>query len=382
MTSLASPTARSLAATALSLGLTGALTAQANRVVPATRATTEGNVSLELPFWYDAGRVQLVIAGSAVANTSAALSGFAVRPVGADTAGYPQRTLPNVIVSAGHAAAGVTPTTMATTFTANHGTGFTTVFQGQLVLPPQGGFQSPAPFNIGFLFQQPFPYQRSSGDLLLEIEMPGAYTQGAFYTPLDGEMYRGSWGAVSVYGAGGNLAAGGRPSIESWSDGSPVAPGGSLLATVRAGGPSNPVLVWLGATNHDFLGVPLPLDLGPFGAPGNALLASMDVVTVTALQPAGHAWSAHVNWPIPSTTDMVGATAFAQGALSDTGNALGLVFTPALKIVVAPGGSRPVAHSMLYHHDPTFPIGYFPVLGMGQGPAVGGPVVELRGRFQ
>ena len=55
---------------------------------------------------------------------------------------------------------------------------------------------------------------------------------------------------------------------------------------------------------------------------------------------------------------------------------------PALKIVVAPGGSRPVAHSMLYHHDPTFPIGYFPVLGMGQGPAVGGPVVELRGRFQ
>jgi hypothetical protein len=359
-----------------------ALPAQANRVVPAVRTATEGNISLDVPFWYDAGRVQLVIAGSAVANTAASLTGFAFRPTGADTAGHPQRTLQNVVISAGHAPAGVTPTTMSTTFTANHGTGFTTMFRGQLVLPAQPGFQSPAPFNIGFVFQQPFPYQRQSGDLVLEVEMPGPYTQNLFYASIDAEMYRARQGAMSHYGSAGTLAAGGRPGIETFVDGSSVVPGGVLRTTVRAGGPYQ-VLVWLGTSNRSFAGVAIPFDLTPFGAPGNHLLASMDALVATALQPAGSSWSVHIDWPIPATADTVGATAFAQAALVDTqANSLGLVFTAGLKVVVSPGSARAVEHSMLYHHEPTFPVGWFPVLTIGQGPAAGGPIVELRGRFQ
>jgi hypothetical protein len=352
-------------------------------VIPSVKARAEGNVSLDLPFWYDAGRMQLVFAGASVAGGLAAVTGAAFRPAGADTTGFPARTLQNVTVSVGHAATGVGPTTMSGNFAQNRGAGFVTAYSGRLSLPAQAGHQSPAPFNVVLTFNQPFPYQRASGDLLIELEMPGAYTQGMFYTPLDGEMYRGNWGAASTYGTSGTLSNTGRPQVESWANGSPLVPGGTLRTTVRAHGPLNPVLVWLGTSIRDFHGLAIPFDLTGVGAPGNHLFASLNALVVTALQQAGSSWSAHVNWPIPSSRDMEGAMVYAQAAVRDPqANALGWVFTHGTKIVVAPGSARTVEHNMLYHHDPSFPVGFFPLLTMGQGPGAGGPIVELHGAFR
>jgi hypothetical protein len=363
--------------------LASVLPGQIGRVIPAVKAAAEGNVNLELPFWYDAGRVQLVVDGTSVTATAAFITSASFRPAGADTTAFPARTLANVTISAGHAAAGVGPTTMSGTFTNNRGPGFATMFNGQLSLPAQTGFQSPAPFNVVLPFPQPFFYQRSMGNFLVELEMPGSYTTIRFYTPLDGEMYRGSWGAWGPYGTAGTLNNGGRPGLESFVNGSTLIPGGTLRTTVRAGGPFNPVLVWLGASIRDFRGLAIPFDLTALGAPGNYLLASMDLIVVTALQQAGSSWSAHVDWPIPNRPEMAGATVYAQAALRDAqANALGWVFTFGSKVLVAPGGARAVEHNMLYHHDPSYPVGYFPLLTMGQGPGAGGPVLELRGVFQ
>jgi hypothetical protein len=91
-------------------------------------------------------------------------------------------------------------------------------------------------------------------------------------------------------------------------------------------GPANRVFGVLGTTATAWNGAPLPLALGPLGAPGCSLFVApeVDVPLVPALQAA--------NWlvPIPAAVAVIGVHLFVQGAVLVPGfNAAGVVVTNA-----------------------------------------------------
>jgi hypothetical protein len=100
----------------------------------------------------------------------------------------------------------------------------------------------------------------------------------------------------------------------------------TLQLTSIPDGPSNRVFGLLGTTSTSWNGTPLPLALGPLGAPGCSLFVApeVDVQLYPALQTA--------NWrlQIAAAVGLIGAHFFAQGAVLVPGfNAAGVVFTNA-----------------------------------------------------
>jgi hypothetical protein len=117
----------------------------------------------------------------------------------------------------------------------------------------------------------------------------------------------GSGGVVPRIGAtGGNpSSAAGNPSFG--------------LRVWRALGGAT-ALVLLGASSSNWGGMALPLDLGPFGAPGCSLLVSPDVVVVTTTSGTGPGTGAgNVSIPVPVDPALSGAILYAQGYVIDPG---------------------------------------------------------------
>jgi hypothetical protein len=99
-----------------------------------------------------------------------------------------------------------------------------------------------------------------------------------------------------------------------------------LRLTAIPDGPANRVFGLLGTTATAWNGAPLPLALGPLGAPGCSLFVApeVDVPLVPALQAA--------NWQmrIPAAVGLIGVHLFVQGAVLVPGfNAAGIVLTNA-----------------------------------------------------
>lgn len=96
--------------------------------------------------------------------------------------------------------------------------------------------------------------------------------------------------------------------------------------------PGAPCFLALGAENIDWLGVPLPLDLASFGAPGCELLIQLDQVNTTVSNADGEA---NLALPVPNDAGLVGKDVYVQWAATDLGaNALGLVLSEALRLEV------------------------------------------------
>jgi len=96
--------------------------------------------------------------------------------------------------------------------------------------------------------------------------------------------------------------------------------------------PGVPCFLALGAENVDWLGIPLPLDLASFGAPGCELLIQLDQVNTTVSDADGVATFA---LPVPNDAGLVGKDIYAQwGATDLAANALGLVLSEALRLEV------------------------------------------------
>jgi hypothetical protein len=92
--------------------------------------------------------------------------------------------------------------------------------------------------------------------------------------------------------------------------------------------PSAPAALLVGVSATSWKGLPLPFDLGFFGAPGCALLTG-PVVMLPALTNA--AGAAHVNIPIPSDPVLLGATLQQQWMVAAPGaNPLGFAFSDAV----------------------------------------------------
>ena len=343
--------------------------AQTAKVLPPSVAARDGSFETNEPLGANAFRHQHLIRGDNFCVSSAMLSAFAYRRDGAHPSTFTSLTLRGLIVTIGHAA--TTPASMSNVFAANRAGTQTVIHRGDFVLPTQ----PPAaigPFNIRWPAATPFAYARASGDLLLELEVPGSAGRFDPYV-IDVEYPNGLCRAVGAAGA----FQSGRPHTLSCSLASVLRPGGILQLQASSFLANHPAVLWVGASATAMGSLRLPFDLGVLGAPGNTLYASMDVVAPFPLTPLRTVFFGYALVPIPSDPRLVNATVHVQAAYQDApSNALGVVTSNALDVVL---GGDPAQHgNMLYAHDTASAKGLF-LLG-SFGPAA--PVVQLQGVFQ
>lgn len=89
--------------------------------------------------------------------------------------------------------------------------------------------------------------------------------------------------------------------------------------------PFGPAVLQLGISSSLWSGLPLPLDLTPFGAPGCSLLTGPALTVVTVVDAAG---KAQINLPIPASPELLGAQFYVQWLVPAPGvNPLGLLLS-------------------------------------------------------
>jgi hypothetical protein len=137
-------------------------------------------------------------------------------------------------------------------------------------------------------------------------------------------------GSFTAFGAG--CDGGNGPDVHSGAGRPEI----GLTATwqVIGGPPSVPAVLVLGASNTNWLGVPLPLPVP--GAPGCALLASMDVSLPAA---TGSGGVATMPLPLPAVPSLIGGHVYTQFVCVDLGaNQAGISVSNGLHTLI--GGSR------------------------------------------
>ena len=201
-------------------------------------------------------------------------------------------------------------------------------------LPALGQAMNPNPFHLQLSLDRPFPYDPAGGALVLEIAVFGQEARGL---PLDSTWVCDS--PTVRYGPPGCGPASG-PALSAdclttgptWGrnlalrvfDARPFAVTGLFLGTIEQG-------VWNG--------LPIPSDLGLFGAPGCSLSVDPRIVASRAADATG---SAVYDFFVPSIPDLKGTVVRFQGvAVDPTANALGVVTSQAAKVEIC--GWEPVA---------------------------------------
>ena len=165
----------------------------------------------------------------------------------------------------------------------------------------------------------------------------GKATVGGF--PLCPFFYSGNWviractqgqsGPPTVQPFGSGCGAG----TAGWM-GTPQAGGPPFVVDLSGGPALAPAVLAIGASDSNWGGAPLPLDLAPFGAPGCELLTGLQILIPAFTDFFG---SVTMGIPIPSDPYLVGATVYTQWMASDPGaNALGWVFSGGLSVTIQP----------------------------------------------
>jgi hypothetical protein len=92
-----------------------------------------------------------------------------------------------------------------------------------------------------------------------------------------------------------------------------------------------------GTSTTNWLGIPLPFDLAPLGAPGCAVRVdhALVVSTLTAGSGSGGG-TCFFDWPIPNVTRLRGSAVVFQAYVQDPSTQLGLVTSNALRAVIQP----------------------------------------------
>ncbi|MEZ5988649.1 MAG: hypothetical protein R3F30_05920 [Planctomycetota bacterium] len=327
------------------------LAAQTERIVPANLATTEGNLDSRIPFTLNAFRFQQLYDGSSIATRTAVIADCSFRRGNGSTAAFSGTTLQKVVVLC--STTKVSPGAMTTTFASNNTSTQTQVFSGNLVLPAQPTSTPTGPFNVTVKFVKPFTYVRADDHILLEFQV-GANTTSKLNYPVDSSNGAGG-GTIKAYGTGGTLA-GGAYAFGSTAAGALV-PGGRAVLELSA--PANyPAVGIFGFSDKLWGPVNLPLDLTSFGAPGNSLLVSFDLVAPMVLTQGLKTWDGDAVLPLPNVPAAVGATVFGQALIVDArSNKLGMVLTDGLSMTLPAGNVAPYA--AIYSDSSTATTGSF-----------------------
>jgi hypothetical protein len=346
------------------------LPAQNEMVVPANASSADANASSAFPFGYQSMHMQQVWDGGVICTTQAAILGMTVRVNRADAGIAQAFTAQNMRVLLGHTS--VTPATMSTTFASNVTGPMTTVFQGNMNVPAQ---QPPvgkaAPFNLPlFALTAPFMYTRAGGDLILEMISDPPNGKPSYF--------------VDAATSGGNLVQWGTPgrlasdnlNFHAISRANQAIPGGTVDLSTETTVKSYPGGLLFGLTDQSIGGLPLPFDLGFFGATGNWLYLAPIATAPHNFQQTSMGWASTLALPVPNLPTLVGGRIYAQSYLVDPpANNAGLVTTDAIEATI--GSLVPLPMAMVGHFDITRATGSFQ-FGSGRG----GAVVKFSGFFQ
>ncbi len=241
------------------------------------------------------------------------------------------------------------PDALSTNLASNVSGVATTVYSGPLPLPPIPSFAGagPYPFVWTIPLQTPYVYTGTS-DLLLDVAILSSTAPPGFFGGFLDAVYA-SGDAVSrmwdpwnppgtfpilgdtlglitrfhfgpsfaTFGIGCAGAGGFVPSIGS-TGGDPSLGNASFAITLANATGGSSALLALGASHISWLGVPLPIDLAPFGGAGCLLLASGDVLIGAPVSGSGAGGgTATVPTPIPASPSLSGGRAFAQWVPSE-----------------------------------------------------------------
>ncbi|MBL8898662.1 MAG: hypothetical protein JNM84_13580 [Planctomycetes bacterium] len=249
---------------------------------------------------------------------------------------------------------------LASTFATNIGVGSTVVFDGIATIPPfQGDPATPNPFTFVIPFTTPFAYDPGQGDLLMTVEMrvSGSSTWGAFERASGAGASRvyantgstgNAGGSVDSIGlitlfdgpqCAGRVASRGAGCLDSTrtplalsSTGCPDRGTAFSLEVEMGASNAAPVLLMMGLSDQNWLGIQLPLDLGLFGATGCSLYVSQEALIGPLANPGG---SASLQALVPNDPLLTRGTSYWQALIIDPpANSFGLVTSNLLAITI------------------------------------------------
>ncbi|HEU4418151.1 MAG TPA: hypothetical protein VFT55_04385 [Planctomycetota bacterium] len=310
--------------------------AQTFHPVPAHADVVDGHRSSSIPFGSPGFRTQILVDATHIGPNGAVLNSLSFRLDRQSSSALGPAQVPNVTIELSHTSVAIG--SLSTTFATNVTGPTTVVFQGTVSVPaPQVGFAGPLPWNIVIPFTQPYSFATSQGNLLIDIvgANPGG---GGLATPeLDVVQVGGS---ATRFGTGGigTLFKSARLSV---STGNPfhvetrlLSPGHTIDFVSRM--PFTPPGVLALGTAPQ----PVPIDLGPLGAPMNFLyidpivLAPLTWVQVPNPLPfTPPAFEATVPIIVANNPALIGITLYGQSAtLEPLANPLGLVLGNAIEV--------------------------------------------------
>lgn len=298
------------------------VTAQQTRYVPQFRNVNHRYTSSV--FARPQARQQILL-GDEFCSSFATVSSFAFRRDFAFTTNYASRAVP---VRAWMSSWRSTNAQFSNTFASNRNSPRTLVSSGTVVLPalPYGNIQ----FLVRFPLATPYLYTRSTGKLMLELEAGSTSFNNYF---LDGYN---DWTRVRSreFLSGGRFRSGEQSWLRFY-DGGEIGEDTTVLIAEHLRSPY-PTVLAVGTDPTNYAGLRLPLNLAPFGAPGNTLGTSIDFALPVALTSVD-AWGATVDVAIPFLEALGDKSIYMQAIHVDpTSNALGLVLSNALEVRIKP----------------------------------------------
>ena len=342
------------------------LPAQTSKVIPANRATTEAFSTHAYPWSYSLVRFQQVLDQSAIAQTNAVITQLAFRRDSSNTTNFNPKSWSYQITLYETA---IGPTAMTNNWAANrNGAGGTVVFNSALNLPFSAiSYPAPSPFALQIPLTTPFTYTVANGHLLLEVlgsDPADLFDPWRADAETQWTTVRGDQTTVAPKCTGTT-----NESITLTPSATTIVLGGNMsvgIVTVPTGLPS---VHWIGGSNRDWLGIPLPLDLTPAGAPGCNLGTGIAAMQSTATSP--------LLWPIPSDPALQDAIVFTQAlALAPGANAANFVTSNTVQVRIGgPVFPTPVSQSV---YQRTSINGATGAMGVGN---YYGSIIELSGVF-
>jgi len=345
--------------------LCAAIPAQTLRVVPNGYESLEGTSAARTPLGWSSGRIQYLVDGAQLCPNVAVIDALRLRldggnfNVDAPFAKTFQATIDVYEVP-------ITPDTMSNDWLSNiGGATASNVFSGTLNVPAAARqWPYPNPFTVEITLSQPIVYQRSNGNLLLDMTVTGGSgdnwpADGFFFhaTEARGEVTRIQEDAACTTPSGslsidvpqvqGNGVVGGTLQVDQ--------------AVSPSGGASIPFVAHvLSIDNQQSGGAPLPAPLGVFQAPGCLWNVGLDVIEVVSSSASGQVWQ------LPALPNIIGVPVFTQavGLAAPT-----FAFVPSqnayqvrIGATVPPPGPAQMVHRSNYSGQTTgalSPTGYY-----------------------
>lgn len=309
----------------------------APHVAPAAYANQFGGSDNAIPFWPAPTRYQQLFSADQFGGAFT-IAGLGLRRNDSATVEV-DAALVQLEIRIGRTSR--TPATLSATFADNFdpGTELVVLPAGLVQFPkhPAAAATDPTVFDIVIPFSVPYAYTPGPGqNLVVQLTQDGASMPGYTYV-MDAA---GSASTARVYGSPASAASGTKEAgyglvmclyaltnqaLPKLSSTQTPQIGNDFPVQLAQARPFAPAVLLLGGSNTSWSGLPLPLDLAPYGASGCNLLAAPSSTNVRSVKSDG---TAKVTYQIPLSLQLVGATFYNQWAVLDPlANAWGIAFS-------------------------------------------------------